>query len=99
MKPVVFDDYLRAIHRLALMPADTAATLIVGSMARGWSNEGSDIDVIIVCSDVRGIPPSARRRKFPLTPSNVSLETTYFGGRRVDMEYWLGSQIDQVISK
>jgi len=94
-------DLTGVVERLrdeGLLPADALAVLCVGSVARGWANERSDYDLVVVTREpfaddrVRGLP-------VPLEPKTLPTVGIRVDGRRWEIKYWLDTQVDQILAK
>ncbi|MCU1640739.1 MAG: nucleotidyltransferase protein [Nocardia sp.] len=81
-----------------LMPPDPKAVLLVGSHARGWAHESSDVDVIVVVEQPIS-DPRAGGIEVALQPERVQAVATYADDARLEVKYWLTGQIDQVLDK
>lgn len=99
MKTSAYDRQIGELRRRALVPVEVGCVLLVGSVARGWSNANSDVDLILVSGDAATVPRTSRWRNVPLHPDVVYSEATYVDGQRFDLEYWLDTQVDQMIDK
>ncbi|MDX2292336.1 MULTISPECIES: hypothetical protein [Streptomyces] len=89
---------LPELEARGLLPADVLSVSIVGSVARGWGNAGSDYDFNIVTTspwtgaDTQSIP-------VPLRPDFLPTASLNVGDRRWEIKYWTDDQIGQVIDK
>jgi hypothetical protein len=71
---------------------------VSGSVARGWSNENSDLDIYVVTAEPwAGGPDEAA--PVALDPNVIPVVATRVGRTRWDIEYWLDSQVEQLIHK
>jgi Nucleotidyltransferase domain len=93
------DRHLHELRRRQLVPTQVESVLLVGSVARGWSNADSDVDLYVICGDPATVPHTARWRGVPLQPDAVYQEITYIDGQRYDLEYWLDTQVEQMLDK
>jgi hypothetical protein len=81
-----------------LLPAGALAVLCVGSVARGWANERSDYDLVVVTHEpftderVRSLP-------VPLEPGILPTVGVRVDGRRWEIKYWLDAHVDQMLAK
>ncbi|MGW6691569.1 hypothetical protein [Streptomyces sp. NPDC054961] len=81
-----------------LLPADVLSVSVVGSVARGWGNAGSDYDFNIITTspwegeDTQSIP-------VPLGPDVLPATSLQVGDRRWEIKYWTDDQVGQVIAK
>jgi len=89
---------LEEMDRRGLIPAGCLAVCCVGSVARGWANEGSDYDFNVV-SSTPWTADSARTIPVPLTPAVVPAVVLHVDGRRWEIKYWLDSQVRQMLDK
>lgn len=89
---------LTVLERLSLLPADAVAVLCVGSVAYGWDNKRSDVDLVVVT-----VKPWDGKRfrtiSVPLQPRSISTGVAEVGSRRWEIKYWLDSQVDQMLAK
>lgn len=86
------------LDRRSLLPADRVAVAVVGSVARGWANVGSDYDIYVV-APTAWRHESARTVPVSLDPPAVSTLALMVDGRRWEVKYWLDSQVDQMLAK
>jgi hypothetical protein len=85
------------VRRQAPVPAGLRAALLVGSYARGWANEGSDLDVVMVAESrpdkaVHPLP-------VPLDPAEIVFTSGYAGSLGWEVKYWLTGQLEQLLDK
>jgi len=85
------------VREHAPIPQGMQAALLVGSYARGWANEGSDIDVVVIgtmqpSDDVNFLP-------VPLDPPNVAFVGWYVDSLGWEVKYWLIDQVEQMLDK
>jgi hypothetical protein len=87
---------LAALQEGGLLPDDTLAVLLVGSQARNWSHQASDIDLIVATEQT----PAAG--VFALMPSRAGdslvAATAEFEGRPVEVHYWSQPQVDALLA-
>ncbi|NWF29769.1 nucleotidyltransferase domain-containing protein [Streptomyces sp. PKU-EA00015] len=81
-----------------LLPEDHRAVLCVGSVARGWANERSDYDLVVVTGEPFATE-RARPLPVPLRPGTVPTVTVHVDGRRWEIKYWTDDQIGQLLDK
>lgn len=81
-----------------LLPGSCRSVFVSGSLVRGWGNATSDLDAIVV-SDEPWRSASAESSHVALVPDTLQHESTFLGGIRCDIEYWLDSQVDQLMEK
>lgn len=90
------------IHNLlaahGLLPENTLAVYLCGSMARGWGNARSDIDLVVVVP-AAWQSPTAGELRVALDPGAVPFETLQVQGQQLEAKYWLEHQILQVVEK
>lgn len=89
---------LRVLDGEQLIPAEPSAAYVVGSRARGWSNNKSDWDIYVITgeewfSETGAVMPMA------LNPPRVVSESFYHGETRWEVTYWLASQVHQMLRK
>jgi predicted nucleotidyltransferase len=84
--------------RPGLVPAESRSAYVVGSIARGWVHESSDVDIFVVMDQPwRGQTSSSSA--VLLQPDRVPALVTYVDGRRWELRYWLDAQVDQMLDK
>ncbi|MFJ9556038.1 hypothetical protein ACIRPH_19645 [Nocardiopsis sp. NPDC101807] len=89
---------LRELRGRALVPEDSLAVCNVGSVARGWSNHGSDLDFNVVSRNAwkhgegHGFP-------VPLVPDRVPTAFFLGHGHRWEIKYWTEGQVSQILAK
>ncbi|GAA3229653.1 hypothetical protein MTQ10_23505 [Streptomyces sp. XM83C] len=89
---------LEEMERRGLIPEDCLAVCCVGSVARGWANEGSDYDFNVICR-TPWTGESARTIPVPLDPGVVPAVVLYVDGRRWEIKYWVDDQVRQMLDK
>lgn len=72
--------------------------LLVGSMARGWSNPKSDYDFYLITTLPR-VGTSGGVYRLPLDPPEVRTESFYSDGKRWEVTYWTADQARQMTEK
>jgi hypothetical protein len=81
-----------------LIPPDVCAAFLTGSVARGWSNPGSDYDIYVISEGLfRNVGPGGI--PMPLDPGILPVHVGYVDGRRWEIKYWTDGQIGQVLNK
>ncbi|OLF19623.1 nucleotidyltransferase domain-containing protein [Actinophytocola xanthii] len=91
-------DWLNPLRERNLLPDDTVAAFVVGSVARGWENARSDFDIYVVTTEeVRTESYSAALMS--LDPPRVRNEVFFENDRRWEITYWLERQFDQMLAK
>ncbi|WP_395363765.1 hypothetical protein ACHGLA_25905 [Streptomyces sp. YH02] len=91
-------DWLAPLRERNLLPDDTVAAFVVGSVARGWENSRSDFDIYVVTTQ-EWQTETCDATLMPLNPPRVRSEVFHENGRRWEITYWLESQIDQMLAK
>lgn len=89
---------LEGLDGLGLLPASHLAVMCVGSMARGWANDGSDYDFNVVTTGP-WYGPAVRTIPVALRPGSVPAAVEHVAGRRWEIKYWLDIQVDQMLAK
>ncbi len=89
---------LEEMERRGLLPADYLAVACVGSVPRGWANDGSDYDFNVITS-TPWTGESARTIPVPLDPGVVPTVVLFVDDRRWEIKYWLDTQVRQMIEK
>lgn len=82
-----------------LLPPDCLAVLCVGSVARGWDNEQSDYDFVIVSRSQFAAPPGSQLVSVPLIPDITPTVAIHVEGRRWEIKYWVDEHFDQMLAK
>jgi len=87
---------LDVLQDAGLLPEDTLAVLLVGSAARSWNHEASDVDVLVATERTPGAGT------FPVTRSRAGDylvgAVAEFDGRTVEVHYWSQPQVDALLS-
>ncbi|MFE2644589.1 hypothetical protein ACFXDO_18755 [Streptomyces nigra] len=86
------------LHDENLLPDDHKALLCVGSVARGWANDRSDYDLVVITT-TPFTTDRARSLPVPLTPGTVPTVSLQVDNRRWEIKYWTDNQIDQLFAK
>ncbi|WP_159000906.1 hypothetical protein [Streptomyces sp. SBT349] len=86
------------LHDRQLVPDTCQAAFVVGSSARGWGNEKSDIDIYLVSGEPWS-GPEMIDVSVPLRPATVGWHTFFADNRGCDLAYWLDDQVDQMLAK
>jgi hypothetical protein len=89
---------LAELERLGLLPSDGLAVFCVGSVAQGWDNQHSDVDLIVITADA-WTGERTRTISVPLTPRTVPMVVSELGARRWEVKYWMDAQVDQMLAK
>jgi hypothetical protein len=87
---------LAELRRRRLLPDSCVAAFAAGSHVLGWENASSDFDLYIISTE-RWRSDSATAATVALQPNTVLSEMTFVDRRRWDIEYWLDSQVDQLM--
>lgn len=95
--PVDISYIWESLCQAGFIPAETRATLLVGSFARGWANADSDIDIIVIEDTRSSNPPNTLR--VPLDPPDVPYVSKHISSRGWEVKYWLVKQVDQLLDK
>ncbi len=100
MSDSAFDEQtcLRHLESRGLAREDTLAVLCVGSTARGWANQASDLDIYLI-TEAAAQPRDAFPMAVPLSPPAIPAVITHVEGRRWELKYWTDGQVDQMLSK
>src|ERR1700710_1601567 len=91
-------DLFTALSQRRLIPPDALAAFLVGSVARGWANPGSDYDVNVVTTAPPATGPTGRVL-LPLDPPAVPVADVALADRRCEVKYFLDTQVDQLLAK
>ncbi|MFD8805373.1 nucleotidyltransferase domain-containing protein [Streptomyces sp. NPDC059597] len=94
-------DLSRCLPELAgrgLLPASYHSAFVVGSLARGWANRASDVDVYVV-GDAPWTGSLSSAIRVPLTHAEVPTETWYTGDLRWEVKYWTTGQLAEILRK
>jgi hypothetical protein len=98
MNPLDYRRYVHELDRRGLVPAERLCVFVSGSLTRGWGNIASDLDLYVVTAEPWHLR-SSRVVSVPLRPGSIRAELAYVGKRQCDIEYWLETQVDQVLEK
>ncbi|MFD7625422.1 nucleotidyltransferase domain-containing protein [Streptomyces sp. NPDC059851] len=94
-------DFTRCLDEVArhgLLPADHRSAFVVGSLARGWANPSSDVDIYVV-TDEAWAGAASGSLQLPLTRPDVPTAHFPGDGRRWELKYWTDAQIGEVLDK
>lgn len=97
MTPTIADS-LALVERHGVLPPGALSASIVGSAARGWHNERSDIDVYVIVPRP-WTSDACRTVRFPLDPPEVRTVGFKDDGRRWQVTYYLDTQVEQMLAK
>ncbi|MEV7190816.1 hypothetical protein AB0N81_03275 [Streptomyces sp. NPDC093510] len=89
---------LSHLTELGLVPDDSVAVFCVGSVARGWANETSDLNFYIVSATPWSRPDTAAKTA-PLDPPAVPVHVLHIDGRCWKLKHWSQGQVDQMLAK
>jgi hypothetical protein len=89
---------LRHLESHGLTTADTLAMLCVGSTARGWANDASDVDIYVV-TESPAAPDGAKSMAVPVSPTTIPAVIDQDGAQRWEIKYWTDGQVDQILAK
>jgi hypothetical protein len=81
-----------------LLTGDPLAVVCVGSVARGWANPGSDVDLNVVTADPAELP-QLQGLQVRLEPDVVPTLSTLALERPCELKYWTTGQIDQLLGQ
>jgi predicted nucleotidyltransferase len=93
-----FSEYAQILEELKLVPATQLSTFVVGSMARGWNHQTSDVDLVVVSTEAF-VDDRVFMLTVPLAPKVLPTVAFNRDDRRWDVKFWLDSQVDQVLEK
>ncbi|MEV7190836.1 nucleotidyltransferase domain-containing protein [Streptomyces sp. NPDC093510] len=93
-----FKNCLSELEKRALLPDEYSAVYISGSIARGWGNETSDLDIYVITPEPWAGDGEASA-PVGLEPNFVPIGITHVNKVRWDIEYWSQSQVEQLIAK
>lgn len=96
LSPEAADGVLADLRRSQLVPADCVAVVCVGSVARGWANPGSDVDINVVTSEPARVP-GARSLTVRLKPACVPTVSIHDYSRPYELKFWTTGQIEQLL--
>ncbi|HET6356857.1 nucleotidyltransferase domain-containing protein [Streptomyces sp.] len=96
--PPDLSDVVERIRSEGLLPDDHVAVLCVGSVARGWANDRSDYDLVVITREPFATE-RARSLPVPLKPDTVPTVTLHVDDRRWEIKYWTDTQVDQIFAK
>ncbi|MEN3304581.1 MAG: hypothetical protein V7603_783 [Micromonosporaceae bacterium] len=86
------------LDAMALVPPDALAVFCVGSVAHGWDNKRSDVDLVVVTARPWAVTRS-RSIAVALQPRSIQTTSTELGTRKWEIKYWMDSQVDQMLAK
>ncbi|KPI00274.1 hypothetical protein OK074_5882 [Actinobacteria bacterium OK074] len=94
-------DFTRCLPELSahgLPPSRYRSAFVVGSLARGWANAASDVDVYVVGEEPWSGPVPASIR-LSLEHPEVVTDFWYVGDRRWELKYWTAGQLAEILGK
>lgn len=90
-------DRCRSVLReRGLLPPGPVAVYLAGSLVRGWGNATSDLDVYVIVREP-WLEETTNSQHVSVAPGTVPVEAFDLDGRRWDVEYWLESQVDELL--
>lgn len=89
---------LAALRERDLIPADTVAVACVGSVARGWANAASDVDLNVFTSSPATVP-GAVALTVRLQPDVVPTLAVRAQERQCEVKWWTTGQVDQLLER
>lgn len=92
-------EMLACLNADGLLAQETLAVFCVGSVARGWANEGSDYDISVITPSGAPAPAGARLVPVPLEPAFLPVHVGFSAGRRWEVKFWTDGQVDQMLAK
>jgi hypothetical protein len=81
-----------------LLPRTYDAVFVSGSVVVGWAHANSDVDVYVVSDEPAPLQPQSFAR-VAVDPPAVPSVVAFVHGRRIDVEYWLPTQLEQILAK
>jgi predicted nucleotidyltransferase len=81
-----------------IVPDDCVCAFLSGSIVAGWGNATSDLDIYVVSASVPNVAATGSVAHFG-DPPTVPILVRVVGDSRWDVEFWLESQVDQVVEK
>jgi hypothetical protein len=93
-----YRNHLTQLARRDLLPPDHLAVFLAGSRVRGWGNVSSDLDVYVI-SEQEWTGAGGARAVVTVRPERIIVETRVIDRQRWDIQYWLDSQVTQVLAK
>ncbi|WP_185995758.1 nucleotidyltransferase domain-containing protein [Nocardioides campestrisoli] len=92
------EKWLSPLRERGLVPDDMVAASLVGSLARGWANPQSDVDIAVFVTR-EWESDACMALPLPLNPPRVMSEGFNSGDRRWEVVYWTLGQVDQMLAK
>ncbi|MCZ7473002.1 MULTISPECIES: hypothetical protein [unclassified Micromonospora] len=89
---------LAVLHERGLLPDSHLCAFAAGSLARGWGNATSDVDLYVIMPD----QPSAlgaSSEAVDLDVAEMGVDALVVDGVQWDLKYWRTSQIRQIIDR
>lgn len=94
-----YGPYLTELSHRGLLPSTWLCSIFVaGSLVRGWGNDTSDLDVYVITAEPWAGTPSSLA-SVGVQPSVIPSYAVWMGKRRIDIQYWLDDQVDQLMKK
>lgn len=89
---------LERLRSAGCVPAGARAVFLGGSVARGWDNGTSDIDVYLI-TETQWASQTAVHVRVDLEPGTIPMELVELSGATVDVEYWTARQFERLLEK
>ncbi|KUL21338.1 hypothetical protein [Streptomyces regalis] len=93
-----FSSCLPELAGRGLLPASYRSAFVVGSLARGWANAASDVDIYVI-GDAPWPGPVSSAIRVSLSHPEVPTESWYVADRRWELKYWTTGQLDEILTK
>ncbi|MEW2592240.1 hypothetical protein AB0893_17685 [Micromonospora aurantiaca] len=93
-----YASHLSRLRDRGLLPGTVHAAYVAGSRVRGWDNAGSDLDFYVITQE-RWPGSGSTIAPVALQPDTITIERTRVNREQWDVQYWLDSQVDQVLEK
>ena len=87
----------RYLAEQAVLPESVLAAMVVGSMARGWANAYSDLDLLAICTELPA--EVSARQPVPLQPPCFAVRAWHGPDQRWEVKYWTAGQVEQILAK
>ncbi|WP_431944761.1 hypothetical protein [Micromonospora marina] len=93
-----YSRHLSQLRDRGLVPDTVRAVYVAGSRVRGWGTAGSDLDFYVIVED-RWPVPGSNVAPVALRPDTITIELIRVNREQWYVQYWLDSQVDQVLEK